>query len=319
MSSPMTTTQIHKLLSRNESTRSLYQGTFPVDLLPRFSLSWHQKPALIVVNHGESTTSGTHWSLIFFPKSAVDRPFYFDSFGNNIIKPHHPALQQLEDYMHRSNKRGYIFNRIKYQDDKSLSCGKFVLAVAWLLARGVQPEHIRYYFAKRALNSNESLLNNIIKKMYNSYFVLKWSGVIVSICVWSWWSRCQLLSWWWRWWWSRLGNYVAGSIVHVGWSTNLLLLLLLTLLLLWLLLLFLWWSCCGIGLSVHHDSKQFTGSAAAVHPFTGDSQIEDRQNTAKFRMMTLMMLELEEEIWRKRREWIVWKFLRWAAVLYYPE
>ena len=213
----MTTTEIHQILTQNRTTRSLYRGIYPCDLLPRYALSQSQKPALIVVNHAPSTTKGTHWSLLFFPKSVQSPAYYFDSFGRPIA---HPSLADIKSFInHNSTKSGFSYNKIKLQDDRSSSCGQFAIAVAWLLARGVSPHNIDNYFVKKSLKLNDCTLRKMIKEITKSYLML-W----LSLLWWKWkastssssqsgrssyyrrypslsgWS-CDRMQWWWWWRW----------------------------------------------------------------------------------------------------------------------
>lgn len=151
----LTTTEIHNILSKNEVTKPLYRGTFPHDLLPRYGLTTQQKPAIIVVNHGSSLTPGTHWSLVYFPKSSLLPAYYFDSFGKNVY-----PLWNLEAFIKRNSKTtGYTFNARKLQNERSSSCGQFVVVTAWLLARGVSPDRVQGYFTSP---HNECFLRQII-------------------------------------------------------------------------------------------------------------------------------------------------------------
>lgn len=159
----MTTTQIDRILSQNKTTRPLYRGVFPYDLLPRFILTHSQKPALIVVNHGSSQTSGTHWTLLYFPKSLLLPAYYFDSLGNSS------PIWDLDNFILRNSQvTGYTFNRTKLQDDQSSSCGHFVIVAAWLLARGVPSNRVHDYFTSP---HNDCFLRKMIKQISRSYLV----------------------------------------------------------------------------------------------------------------------------------------------------
>lgn len=159
----LTTTQIHRILSRNSATKDLYRGIFPFDLLPRYSLTQRQKPAIVVVNHGSSLTPGTHWTLIYFPKSPITPAFYFDSFGRSA------PLWDLDAFIHRNSRvMGYTFNRSRVQDERSSSCGHFVIVTAWLLARGVNPTNIKDHFARI---DRDCFLRNMIKMIASSYLM----------------------------------------------------------------------------------------------------------------------------------------------------
>lgn len=152
-----TTTKIHKLLSKNEHTKTVYRGTYPIDRLPLFGIVNQQKPAIVIVNLGESSTSGSHWILLFFPRAAP--AYMFDSFGRRI------QHQDLETFIRRNSKYGLLTNDHKLQHEKSLSCGKFVSVVAYLLSRGILPEHIPSLFSRNT-NENEKRVEAMMETIF---------------------------------------------------------------------------------------------------------------------------------------------------------
>ena len=165
----MSTKQIDSILRRNAATKTLYQGIYPCDMLPRYALSANQRPSLIVVNEGSSLTAGTHWVLLFFPKSLTEPAYFFDSFGRTS------HLADINNFIMRNSKwAGFHYNRSKLQDDESLSCGQFVVATAWLLARGIAPQNIGLFFSKP---DNDCILRGMIKKIANSYLM---RGLLLS-------------------------------------------------------------------------------------------------------------------------------------------
>ena len=153
----LTTNQIHRILSRNESTKKLFQGVYPYDILPRYSLSSSQRPALIVVNLGSSHTDGTHWTMIYFPKSKTMPAYYFDSLGNGVHQ------KEIESFIKRNSKVGYAFNDLRLQHLSSSSCSHFIIAVSWLISRGVPPENIHHFFFKESTLANDTILREMLK------------------------------------------------------------------------------------------------------------------------------------------------------------
>lgn len=157
----LTTFELDKALSDNVHTQRLYAGTFPVDLLPRFK---PQPNSLIVVNKGTSHTSGTHWILVyvpFFTSGSKGSWYFFDSLGNGFEDDDY-----LWTYFKRSNAAKIKYNRVKLQHEDSKACGYFVLAIAWLIARGARPEKLTDYFSKRDLAFNDRLVGRIAKEQF---------------------------------------------------------------------------------------------------------------------------------------------------------
>lgn len=156
----LSTVQLQRILSSNIFTKPLFKGVYPADLLPQYALHWRQKPAIIIVNHGSSQTEGTHWSLIFFPKSNTSSAYYFDSFGVNLENN-----SDFKTFMNRNSKQGYEFNNVRLQDSASSACGYFVLVVAYLLARGVPSEKISSYFWTTSPHKNDMILKSMLAQM----------------------------------------------------------------------------------------------------------------------------------------------------------
>jgi hypothetical protein len=152
-----TTSKIHKLLSRNSYTKSLYKATYPIDRLPQFGLVHNQKPAIIIVNLSGAQSSGSHWILVFLPQTGP--AYIFDSFGRDIVH------KDLDTFLSRNNKYGHIRNKYQVQDVQSDTCGKYVVAVAYLLARGVLPEQIPLFFS-RDTHVNEKRVEEVIKHAF---------------------------------------------------------------------------------------------------------------------------------------------------------
>lgn len=162
ISEQLTTFQLHRMLLRNRDTSKYYRGTFPSDLLPRCGFVLSRNPSLIIVNHAKSESPGTHWSLLFFPHNSMNNgiPYYFDSFGRN------PNYQvDIFNFM-RKNGLEISYNRSRLQHFDSNSCGYFVLVVAWLLSRGVNPNNISDHFNQENPADNDTLLRKIVKKHF---------------------------------------------------------------------------------------------------------------------------------------------------------
>lgn len=155
----LTTEDISQALQRNESTRPLYKGVFPADLLPRYT---PQPESLIVVNTGTSDTTGRHWVLVYFPrKSCLNRgtSFYFDSLGSSA-----ESEDLIASFIGKKTAR-YRYQSMPVQHQQSHGCGYFVLTIAWLLSRGVEPHNLSHYFTKD-LEANDALVAKIANKEF---------------------------------------------------------------------------------------------------------------------------------------------------------
>ena len=164
----LTTSQLDKCLSNNSITSTLYKGTFPADLLPKYSLFECDKPALVVVNKDSSYGSGSHWILVYLPRDRRQPTFLFDPLGDDLT---HTLLDtRIKAFLERnSHLRRYAFNAHVVQHRQSTKCGAYVLAAAWLLARGVSPDSLHLYFKSSGnRTSDESALKAMVMKMYTN-------------------------------------------------------------------------------------------------------------------------------------------------------
>lgn len=155
----LTTQQLDKVFKSNKWTRKLYNGIFPVDLLPRFRPS--KTPCFIIVNLDPSHKPGSHWILIFFPhKTSENRgqTFLFDSLGANA---------EGQNLLSSFFKTTYRFNRLQLQHQASKSCGYFVLAIGLLLSRGVAPENLSSYFARTQIENNDAALKKMVEREFS--------------------------------------------------------------------------------------------------------------------------------------------------------
>lgn len=153
----LTTKQIFNLLSNNKITSKLFKGVYSMDRLPAYGLSHSQKPAIIILNHGSSQTDGNHWTLLYFPKSKMEKAYFFDSFGSDITIP------EVKLFVQRNSIIGHSFNALRLQDLKSTSCGYFVVIIAYLLSAGIDPMNLTSFFSLNHLQENDAILLKLIK------------------------------------------------------------------------------------------------------------------------------------------------------------
>lgn len=156
----LSTTDIDSLLRSSHVTGPNYRGTFPCDMLPRLALFPHHKPALIVVNKGPSSSEGSHWILVYFPRDSRLPSYLFDSLGLDLS--HTRDDQRIRAFILRNNKRGYVANFRRIQAPESTSCGLYVLAAAWLLSRHVPPDSLHHHMAV-----TDDRLRLLIRRMYS--------------------------------------------------------------------------------------------------------------------------------------------------------
>lgn len=156
------TTELDRLLSSSPTTSNSYAGIFPIDLLPRFGIERRKKPAFIVINLSPSSSEGSHWVLLFFPRADTQPAIYFDSFGLDLT-----SYPELQDFVKRNSKVGHISNHKRLQHDYSNGCGYFVLAAAHLLASGQDLESISSLFSRLGQDECDAQLVAMVSRIYH--------------------------------------------------------------------------------------------------------------------------------------------------------
>ena len=68
--------QLTSILKKDKFTKTVFQGVYPVDLLPK---SVNQFPAAFIANTDESSEDGEHWVAFYFPSKEMGE--FFDSYG----------------------------------------------------------------------------------------------------------------------------------------------------------------------------------------------------------------------------------------------
>lgn len=131
----MITTEIDRILRRNKTTRKIYRGCFPADMIPRF----RQFPSAAVVNMDDSTLPGSHWVALYAPDKY--RIFYFDSLGGDI-----PWL--VQSYM-RKNFHTVTQQFMQYQHPKTNVCGHYAIYFVYMCALRYPFERVLRYLHKR--------------------------------------------------------------------------------------------------------------------------------------------------------------------------
>lgn len=91
-------------------------GVYACDELPKEKLI---KPALIIANLSDSSSSGSHWVGFYF-RANSNKGEFFDSFG----KP--PTLKVFKNFI-AQNCTSYIYNNHKLQSNWSSCCGNYAI------------------------------------------------------------------------------------------------------------------------------------------------------------------------------------------------
>ena len=135
----MNSDQLYHCLRSDPCIRPWIGGIYPIDKLP---VNIVNKPSLFIVNDDFSSSVGSHWVTVFFPrpcqtghdKSSCE---FVDSLG------HHPSFyhKYLTDFIER-NSQSLLFNDRRLQGDRSSVCGHYSLYFSYYRCRNVPVESI---------------------------------------------------------------------------------------------------------------------------------------------------------------------------------
>ena len=106
--------QLLNILKTEKCTKNIFLGIFPRNKLP----DKIKYPSCFILNTDPSSERGKHWLAFYFNENKIC--YFFDSFGNS------PKIFGLEKYILKNSKK-FTFNKIRYQELFSQSCGYFCL------------------------------------------------------------------------------------------------------------------------------------------------------------------------------------------------
>ena len=146
----MNTQQIDKLLENQPK----FKGTFPCDVIPIIT----EPDYSIIVNTDNSSSPGSHWTVITFKG---DNVYYFDSFGRNYDNKSFP-----EDYTLNLSKL-FLGKRIKFQNKvlqgfHTNTCAEYCIFFVKQFHRNVPFSNICNDFTEN-LNLNDSKIMKLYK------------------------------------------------------------------------------------------------------------------------------------------------------------
>ena len=134
------TSEIRNALSNH--ARSNRMNTVEVcasNELPLVELK-HSKPSAFIVNTDPNFKSGSHWIAIFLPggtgKNTI--PEFFDPLG----KPPSAYGSRFIRFLRLNAHNSYIFNRTKFQRDRSTSCGFYACFYIFKRMESVDHENV---------------------------------------------------------------------------------------------------------------------------------------------------------------------------------
>ena len=135
----LNTIQLYKILEKDYFTRNIFKGIFPRDYLPKKI----QFPSCFIVNTDKSNKPGEHWLAFYYDENGIC--YFFDSFGFD------PNFYGLKKYLDTTSK-SWTFNKKRFQNLNSKSCGYFSLLFLFLKSRNIDINK---------LEINEKILNFI--------------------------------------------------------------------------------------------------------------------------------------------------------------
>ncbi len=144
---PLSTIDIIRACKNHPKLRNIHIGTFPIDLLPKTPVN--RFPSHLCFNHGDSSTPGFHWSSLLIEDGSIE---ICDSTGRE------PQDKRLFKYLDLYKNARIWFNRVPLQDERSFTCGFFVLSHAHFRTRGVTRERWLQMFSRTNLLKNDDIV-----------------------------------------------------------------------------------------------------------------------------------------------------------------
>lgn len=103
----MNTVEIDQILYNDPYAGAVFQGTYPIDKLPRIS------PGAYVINLSLASHPGTHWVCVYYTENCLE---FFNSYGDK------PPKRLLRWWGHT---KSYIHNPYRLQSPLTSVCGQF--------------------------------------------------------------------------------------------------------------------------------------------------------------------------------------------------
>lgn len=153
----MNTSQIKSILSSHESTKKIFLGVFPSDMLPT---SIKHYPTCFVCNVDTSNMPGSHWLAFYIP--SLDKCEFFDSFGN----PPGFFNGPISDFCSRFPQ--VTFNPITLQTNITAVCGQYTI---YFLINRCRNESLKRFLTRFVCEniSNDQRVYNFVAKRFRVY------------------------------------------------------------------------------------------------------------------------------------------------------
>lgn len=126
--------QIERLMKQHLTSRRVFAGVLPSDMLPVAARS--QRPCAYIINLDRHDLPGSHWTAAFFPRTEYQAE-YFDSYGR-------PPVDVIHSFMERHGK--YRSSTVVLQNLFSTVCAQYCI-----------------YFVMQRLNDRS--MSSIIKEL----------------------------------------------------------------------------------------------------------------------------------------------------------
>jgi len=144
----LSTSDIYKLLSKDEYAKKDFKNVLPYDCLPPRP----QYPSSYVINTDPAGEKGEHWLALYYDKNGECT--FFDSFGKS------PEYFGLDKYIKRTSTR-FEYNNRQIQSLFSTACGYYCIYFILLKSRNFCLNDIQNLFSRNNFNMNDYLITNI--------------------------------------------------------------------------------------------------------------------------------------------------------------
>jgi hypothetical protein len=126
----LSTTDLNRVLKRNDVTKHVYLGGFPACVIPKT----RKKRYFFITNTDQHDKSGKHWTAWMMNDDKVE---FFDSFGRS------PENEQFpEQFRYHIIGKKVLYSDFRVQEYSSNACGYFCMYYIYFRSLGLDFNYI---------------------------------------------------------------------------------------------------------------------------------------------------------------------------------
>ena len=157
----MDTVALTRLCKKNKITAPKFGGVYASNEL---KLDSNIRDKFVILNTSKMSQLGSHWVILFIPKTRANKCELFNSLSGNIAE----YSIDIENLI-LVNGKEYVCNDIAVQSPTSILCGLFCLYFAHKRCSNYSFTSIMNDFDHDNLFSNDELVEKYVQKHFVSY------------------------------------------------------------------------------------------------------------------------------------------------------